>query len=251
MDTEHVPANETQNTTAAHLEQARQRARGLFGSEVAHDRPYEIVHAATAGRDSVVVVLMLWGVLLGIGAVEHAFAALLAAAIAAAVHTGISNALAVYAQLRYWEGELRREREEIRTQPEHEREELRMLYQAKGFSGELLEAIVDTISNDEERLLKVMLEEELGIFFEQRNHPLVTGLFTAVASLAGGVLIALAAASGHATTAIVTTAIVLAVLCLVRHGIAVLAGVESFARWSILAGTIWGLAYLLGRLFVA
>lgn len=126
-----------------------------------------------------------------------------------------------------------------------------MLYQAKGFSGELLEAIVDTISNDEERLLKVMLEEELGIFFEQRNHPLVTGLFTAVASLAGGVLIALAAASGHATTAIVTTAIVLAVLCLVRHGIAVLAGVESFARWSILAGTIWGLAYLLGRLFVA
>src|SRR5690606_14230229 len=106
------------------------------------------------------------------------------------------NALAVYAQLRYWESELVRERNEIRSQPEHEREELRMLYQAKGFTGELLETVVDTISNDEERLLKVMLEEELGIFFEQRNHPIITGLFTGVTSLASGVLVALAAGSG-------------------------------------------------------
>jgi VIT1/CCC1 family predicted Fe2+/Mn2+ transporter len=245
-----VPASETQNTTAAHLEQARRRARGLFGAEVAHDRPYELVHAATAGRDSVVVVLMLWAVLVGIGALEHAFAGLLAAAMAAAVHTGISNALAVYAQLRYWEAELVRERNEIRSQPEHEREELRMLYQAKGFSGELLETVVDTICNDEERLLKVMLEEELGIFFEQRNHPIVTGLFTGITSLASGVLVALAAGSGQPVTAIITTAIVLAILCLVRHGLAVRAGIESFARWTILAGMVAGIAYLLGRLFV-
>jgi VIT1/CCC1 family predicted Fe2+/Mn2+ transporter len=217
---------------------------------VAHDRPYELVHAATAGRDAVVVVLMFWAVLLGIHALEHAFAALMAAAIAAALHTGVSNALAVYAQLRYWESELVRERNEIRSQPEHEREELRMLYQAKGFSGELLETVVDTISNDEERLLKVMLEEELGIFFEQRNHPIITGLFTGVTSLASGVLLALAAGSGHTVAVFVTTGIVLAVLCLVRHGLAMRAGVESFARWSILAGIVGGVAFLLGRLFV-
>lgn len=250
MPTPTTPANETRTTTAAHLEQARRRARGLFNSEEAHDRPYELVHAATAGRDAVVIVLMLWSVLLGIHAIEHAFAALLAAAVAAALHTGVSNALAVHAQLRYWEGELVRERNEIRDQPEHEREELRMLYQAKGFSGELLEAVVDTISNDDERLLKVMLEEELGIFFEQRNHPVVTGLFTGAGALASGVLVALAAGTGTPGAAIVTTGIVLAILCLVRHGSAIRAGVESFARWAILAGIVSGVAYLLGRLFV-
>lgn len=250
MDSNVQSDSASQDTTAAHLEQARRRARGLFAAEVAHDRPYELVHAATAGRDSVVVVLMFWAVMVGIHATEHSWAALGAVAVAAAVHTGISNAQAVYAQLKYWESELKRERDEIRSQPEFEREELRVLYQAKGFHGELLETVVNTIFNDEERLLKVMLEEELGIFFEQRNHPLLTGLFTGLASLASGLLVAMAAGSGNFTAAAVTTGIVLAILCLVRHGLAVRAGIESFARWSILAGMVAAMAFFLGRFFV-
>lgn len=250
METQPLPAAETQPTTAAHLEHARRRARGLFAAEVAHDRPYELVHAATAGRDAVVVVLMFWAVLLGIGAMSHASAALMALAIAAAVQTGISNALAVYAQLRYWESELKRERDEIRSQPEFEREELRVLYQAKGFTGELLETVVDTICSDEERLLKVMLEEELGIFVEQRNHPILTGLLTGAAALISGLLVALAAGAGSPAATAVATAVVLAVLCLVRHGNAPKAWLESLARWAILAGLVCGVAYFVGTLFV-
>jgi VIT1/CCC1 family predicted Fe2+/Mn2+ transporter len=242
-------STDTRNATAAHLEAARRRARGLFAAEVAHDRPYELVHAATAGRDAVVLVLMLWAVLAGIGATEHAGSALLAAAIAMAVYTGISNALAIYAQLAYWESELKRERDEIRSQPEFERDELRELYQAKGFTGELLERVVDTICSDEERLLKVMLEEELGIFFEQRNHPVLTGVLTGAASLAGGLAVALACGSGHTWVAVAVTAAAIAALCFVRTGWAFRTVVEAFARWSILAGFVGGMAYLLGRLF--
>jgi len=238
------------NATAAHLEAARRRARGLFAAEVAHDRPYEMVHAATAGRDAVVVILLLWAILRGVNAGDHGWPALLAAAIAMAVYTGISNAIAVYAQLQYWEAELRRERDEIRAQPEFEREELRELYLAKGFTGDLLDRAVDTICSDEDRLLKVMLEEELGIFFEQRNHPVFTGLVTGAASLASGLTIALASGSGNVSVLVVATGIVLASLCLLRSGLAVRHLVESFARWAILTGLVAGMAYLLGKLFI-
>ncbi len=235
--------------TAAHIEAARRRGRGLFAAEVAHDRPYELVHAASAGRDAVVVVLLFWAILLGVGGTTHFWPILLAASVGMAIHTGIANAMAIYAQLQYWESELKREREEIRTQPEYEREELRVLYQAKGLSGDLLEKVVDTICNDEERLLKVMLEEELGIFFEQRNHPVLTGITTGAASLVSGILVAISAGDGHIVTVAITAAFVLAVLCLLRHGVAVRAGIESFARWTILAGTVTAIAYLLGTLF--
>lgn len=246
-DASDAPAGDS--TTASHLEAARRRARGLFAAEVAHDRPYELVHAATAGRDAVVVVLLIWAILVAIEASEHAWTALVPAAIAMAIQTGISNAMAIIAQLRYWESELRRERDEIRTQPEFEREELRVLYAAKGFTGELLERVVDTICSDEERLLKVMLEEELGIFFEQRNHPVLTGLFTGAAALASGLLVALAAGQGDMLTTTVTATVVLAVLCLVRHGLNVRAGAESFARWMILTGVVAAIAYYLGAFF--
>jgi vacuolar iron transporter family protein len=244
------PTTTTSSTTAAHLESARRRARGLFAAEVAHDRPYELVHAATAGRDAVVIILLLWAILRGVHAGDHGWPALLAAAIAMAVYTGISNAIAIYAQLRYWESELVRERDEIRAQPEFERDELRELYRAKGFSGELLEQVIDTICSDEERLLKVMLEEELGIFFEQRNHPVLTGAMTATASLVSGLAVALAAGSGRSGVTIGVTAVVLAALCVLRNGRAVRDVVESFARWAILAGVVAGMAYLLGKTFV-
>jgi vacuolar iron transporter family protein len=243
------PDHGSATATAAHLEAARRRARGLFAAEVAHDRPYELVHAATAGRDAVVIILLLWAILIGVNAGDHGWPALIAAAIALAVYTGISNTIAVYAQLQYWESELRRERDEIRSQPEFERDELRELYRAKGFTGDLLEQVVDTICSDEERLLKVMLEEELGIFFEQRNHPVLTGVMTGAASLVSGIIVALAAGSGHPAVAIGAAVVVIAALCVMRSGLAVRQAVESFARWAILSGGATAMAYMLGKLF--
>jgi VIT1/CCC1 family predicted Fe2+/Mn2+ transporter len=50
--------------------------------------------------------------------------------------------------------------------------ELTELYQAKGFTGKLLEEVVDVLMADENRLLRVMLEEELGLTLEAYEHPL-------------------------------------------------------------------------------
>jgi hypothetical protein len=64
------------------------------------------------------------------------------------------------------------ERYEIVHNREQEKEELREMYAAKGFSGKLLDQVVHTLMADDNRLLKVMLEEELGVVLESMEHPL-------------------------------------------------------------------------------
>lgn len=64
------------------------------------------------------------------------------------------------------------ERWEIQHHREQEREELREMYEVKGFSGKLLDEVVDVLMADDNRLLRVMLEEELGLSLETYEHPL-------------------------------------------------------------------------------
>ena len=71
---------------------------------------------------------------------------------------------------------LEQERWEIEHHFQQERDELRVLYAAKGFEGKLLEDVLDVLMADNDRLLKVMVEEELGLSLENTEHPLKQGL---------------------------------------------------------------------------
>jgi VIT1/CCC1 family predicted Fe2+/Mn2+ transporter len=66
---------------------------------------------------------------------------------------------------------------EVDHLPEKEREEIREIYQAKGFQGELLERVVETITADKERWIEVMMKEELEMVEDDRS-PLACGLAT-------------------------------------------------------------------------
>jgi len=65
------------------------------------------------------------------------------------------------------------ERWEIEHHRKQERQELLELYSVKGFQGKLLDDVVDVLMSDSDRLLRVMLEEELGLTLETTEHPLL------------------------------------------------------------------------------
>ncbi len=81
----------------------------------------------------------------------------------------------------------RMEQRHIRLVPEGEREEIRQIYRAKGFGGEVLEDIVDTISSDEELWINTMLVEEHGLRL-QTPSPSWAALVTFAAFCAVGAI---------------------------------------------------------------
>jgi len=81
---------------------------------------------------------------------------------------------------------LKEEHWEIEHNRDQEREELKILYHAKGFEGELLEQVLDVLMADNDRLLKVMIEEELGLSLEVHEHPLMQAIGAGLGSIIAG-----------------------------------------------------------------
>lgn len=100
---------------------------------------------------------------------------------------GVSNYLASRTERQQLERARREEERQIREIPEGEREEIRQIFAAKGFSGNDLERAVDVITSDRRLWLDTMLSEELGFALETPN-PLHAGTTTFVAFLVVGFL---------------------------------------------------------------
>ncbi|MFK7953392.1 MAG: VIT1/CCC1 transporter family protein [Ekhidna sp.] len=74
---------------------------------------------------------------------------------------------------------------EVENMPEKEREEIREIYEGKGFSGDLLDQVVDTITANKDRWVDVMMKEELEIMKESKS-PLTMGMVTFLSFLLFG-----------------------------------------------------------------
>jgi VIT1/CCC1 family predicted Fe2+/Mn2+ transporter len=81
-------------------------------------------------------------------------------------------------QLEYWE---------VDNLPEVETEEIRDIYRAKGFEGDLLEQIVTVITSDKDRWVDVMMKEELNMM-EGTKSPLKMGAVTYFAFILIGII---------------------------------------------------------------
>lgn len=79
------------------------------------------------------------------------------------------------------------ETEEIAVYPEGEREEIRQIYAAKGFSGEELDRLVDLITSNHGLWVNTMLQEEHGLATEDTN-PFLAGAATFIAFFLAGAL---------------------------------------------------------------
>jgi VIT1/CCC1 family predicted Fe2+/Mn2+ transporter len=106
----------------------------------------------------------------------------LAGMVADALSMGSSGYLAAKSEREVFEHEIAMEQEEIRLMPELEREELRLLYQARGLPADQAETLATQVMRDPERALKEQVREELKIG-EATSTPLreawITGTATA------------------------------------------------------------------------
>ena len=116
------------------------------------------------GQDGLVNILgIILGVIAGGGTKTVLLAAGFAAAITESISMGAVGWTSALSERDYYQAEREREAAEIDAAPEAERQEIRDIYAAKGFAGDLLERVVDTITANREAWLATMMDEELHL----------------------------------------------------------------------------------------
>jgi vacuolar iron transporter family protein len=116
------------------------------------------------GQDGLVNILgIILGVIAGGGSQTVLLAAGFAAAITESISMGAVGWTSALSERDYYAAEQARESAEIDATPEAERQEIRDIYAAKGFAGDLLDRVVDTITANREAWLATMMDEELHL----------------------------------------------------------------------------------------
>ncbi|MBP38881.1 MAG: hypothetical protein CL726_06150 [Chloroflexi bacterium] len=169
----------------------------------------------------------------------------------------VSNFLGTHAEQQYRHMIRKDEANEIQLIPEGEREEIRQIYAAKGFEGELLEQVVDVITSDEQVWVDTMLLEEHGLLLDG-PEPKRAASWTFVAFLVAGIvpivpfIINLIVDGGIATpflwSSIATAITFLAIgvfKARVVGGNKIVAGIETVAVGGMAAVLAYGVGWLL------
>ena len=87
----------------------------------------------------------------------------------------------------YYQRMVEQEKREMREVPEKERDEIREIYQEKGFSGKELESIVKKITSDEKVWLDTMMAEEIRLFPEE-TRPLESAAVVGLSAVIGSAI---------------------------------------------------------------
>src|SRR3989442_10622400 len=221
-----------------------------------HRKTNSLRDVILGGQDGLVNIL---GIILGVIAGGGSNAVLLAAGFAAAITESISMGAVGYtsavSQRDYYEAERQRELAEIETMPEAERQEIREIYVAKGFSGDLLERVVDTITANRDSWLATMMDEELHLQPVQTADIFRSAFVITIATLIGH-LIPLLPFVWLARTPALVLAIVLSALVL--FGVGVYSAVTLVGDWRksgpkmvVIGLGAAGIGFLIGNLFHA
>jgi VIT1/CCC1 family predicted Fe2+/Mn2+ transporter len=152
----------------------------------AHHRVNWLRDVILGGQDGLVNMI---GIVLGVTAAGGSTSVLIVTGVAAAITESISMGAVGYtstvSERDYYRAEQARERAEIESEPEAERAEVRDIYAAKGFSGDLLDQVVGTISANRDRWLETMMNEELHLQPVGTSDILRSAVVITIATLVG------------------------------------------------------------------
>ncbi len=109
----------------------------------------------------------------------------LAGLIGSAFSMGSSAYLAAKSEREVHEAEIAREKREIEMDPDHEREELELMYQIKGFTEDEAHAMADRLTRSPDQFLSTMVAEELGLSEDRLPNPWTSSLVATVSTAVG------------------------------------------------------------------
>jgi hypothetical protein len=155
-----------------HLKEAR--TRGALASAEIHgtEMPGHLAAGVDASKETAIAILILWVILAHFFAIRMVWPYLLLFSTGWIFWKTARSALLGWARIERLHRLIEEERWEIQHHRAQEKQELTAMYEAKGLSGKLLEEVIDVLMADDNRLLQVMLEEELGLTLEAYEHPL-------------------------------------------------------------------------------
>lgn len=161
-----------------------------FGDALKHLEPKtasaQMADIILGGQDGLVNTL---GVILGVAAASSDPRIVIAGGLAATFAESISMGAVAYtstlAEHDHYRSELERERREIRDMPEAEEQEVREVFKAWGFKGDLLEQAVAQVIKDEEAWVDVMMRNELKLAPIESSNAFRAALIVGFSAIVG------------------------------------------------------------------
>jgi len=154
-----------------------------------HRRASALSDIILGGQDGLVNVL---GVILGVAAATNDSRIVLVAGLAATFAESVSMGAVAYtstmADADFYESEREREYRHIREMPHLERGEVQVIYAEKGFKGDLLERIVDTITANQDIWVAAMMSEEHQLTPIDRGQALRAAFVVGVSAVVGSLI---------------------------------------------------------------
>lgn len=146
----------------------------------------DVILGANDGLVSVFALVI--GVAAGSNNPKIALLAGTAGLIAGAISMAIGEYVSTKSQEEVYDAEKAIEKRHIDEHYDHEKGEIREWYRDKGFDGELLEQIVETISANPDVMLNEMMLAEFGVLEGERRSPIKATVIVAIAFILGGIL---------------------------------------------------------------
>ncbi len=107
---------------------------------------------------------------------------------AGSVSMGLGGYLAARTERDILARRIATERQEIRQEPEEERAELRAIYRRKGMTGALLDRVVAHQTANNERWLRALVHDELGVVEDEPIRPVRQGVQIGASFALGGIV---------------------------------------------------------------
>jgi VIT1/CCC1 family predicted Fe2+/Mn2+ transporter len=148
-----------------------------------------LTNVVLGGQDGLVNVL---GMVLGVVAATGNARLVLVAGLAAGVSGSVSMAGVAYTSTRaaadLFRTERDREYRHVEAAPQREREEVREIYSKKGYTGDVLDRIVQTVTSDKDVWVAIMMNEEHRLVDVDVATSLRSAAVVGASSLAGSLL---------------------------------------------------------------